>query len=137
MPTVVLYVVAALTLAVLDAVMLNAFMAPLFRSHIGPIMLESPRAVPALIFYVGYVAGLTALVTRPAWAAGDAPSRAALNGAILGLTAYGTFEFTSLTIMKDWSWTMAISDTVWGGVLTAASAGAAVWAARRMGFAGR
>ncbi|MFZ5708685.1 MAG: DUF2177 family protein [Pseudomonadota bacterium] len=50
MPTLALYLTAALTLAVLDAVMLTAFMAPLFRSQIGDLMLETPRLVPALVF---------------------------------------------------------------------------------------
>jgi uncharacterized membrane protein len=136
MPTLILYIAAAVTLAILDAVMLTTVMAPLFRSHIGPLMLESPRALPALIFYAGYVAGLTALVTRPALRDGSA-GQAAWRGGILGLTAYGTYEFTSLTIMKDWVWSMSIIDTLWGGVLTAVSAWVAVTVARRMGQGGR
>jgi uncharacterized membrane protein len=136
MPILVLYVAAAVTLAVLDAVVLTTFMAPLFRSQIGHLMLESPRAMAALVFYAGYVAGLTALVTRPALR-DRSPARAALRGAVLGLTAYGTFEFTSLAILKDWSWTMALADTSWGGILTGVTAWAAVAIAVRMGFAGR
>lgn len=136
MPTLALYLTAALTLAVLDAVMLTAFMAPLFRSQIGDLMLETPRLVPALVFYLGYVAGLTVLVTRPALREG-APGRAAATGAVLGLTAYGTYEFTSLAIMKDWVWSMSVIDTLWGGVLTAVSAWAAVRVAGRMGYGGR
>jgi uncharacterized membrane protein len=136
MPTLILFAAAAIVLAILDAIMLTTFMAPLFRAQIGHLMLESPRAIPALIFYAGYVAGLTALVTRPALRDGS-PAQAAIGGAMLGLTAYGTYEFTSLTIMKDWSWTMSLADTLWGGILTAVTAWTAVAAARSLGYAGR
>ncbi|MFN0113800.1 MAG: DUF2177 family protein [Paracoccaceae bacterium] len=136
MPVPILFLAAALTLAVLDAVMLTAFMAPFFRSQIGHLMLGTPRALPALIFYAGYIAGLTALVTRPALRAGSA-GQAALMGGVLGLTAYGTFEFTALALLADWTWGMAVTDTLWGGVLTGAAAWVAVWAAVRLGYGGR
>ena len=45
---------------------------------------------------------------------------------IIGLMAYGTYEFTSWSIMKDWHWTMVATDTLWGGALTAFSAWAGV-----------
>lgn len=40
--------------------------------------------------------------------------------------AYGTYEFTSMAIMKDWSWSMVATDTIWGMVLTGFSAWAGV-----------
>jgi uncharacterized membrane protein len=40
--------------------------------------------------------------------------------------AYGTYEFTSWAIMRDWHWTMVATDTLWGGFLTAFSAWAGV-----------
>jgi uncharacterized membrane protein len=45
---------------------------------------------------------------------------------VLGLMAYGTYEFTSWSIMRDWHWTMVATDTLWGGALTAVSAWAGV-----------
>lgn len=47
-----------------------------------------------------------------------APERAALHGAVIGAMAYGTYEFTSMSIMKNWSWAMVATDTIWGAVLT-------------------
>jgi uncharacterized membrane protein len=40
--------------------------------------------------------------------------------------AYGTYEFTSYAIMKDWHWQMVMTDTIWGTVLTGLSAWAGV-----------
>ena len=45
-----------------------------------------------------------------------------LPAAIIGAMAYGTYEFTSYAIMKDWHWQMVATDTLWGTVLTALSA---------------
>ena len=40
--------------------------------------------------------------------------------------AYGTYEFTSWSVMRDWHPSMVVTDTLWGGVLTALSAWAGV-----------
>ena len=40
--------------------------------------------------------------------------------------AYGTYEFTSMSILKGWSWQMVALDTTWGAVLTGVSAWAGV-----------
>lgn len=125
----ILYVVTAAVFLIADAVMLRAVMKPLFESHIGPIMLESPRFGPAGVFYLFYVAGLIWLVSLPALR-GGVPGQALLNGAILGAVAYGTFEFTSYAILRDWNFRMVITDTVWGTVLTGVSAYAGVLAVR-------
>lgn len=117
----VLALSTALIFLVLDAVMLTMVLQPLFRSHIGALMLDSPRLVPAAMFYAGYVAGLMYLVSLPALRAGD-PVQALVNGAILGALAYGTYELTSYTILKDWHLSMVLVDTTWGAVLTGLAA---------------
>ncbi len=121
MTLLILFVSTALIFLVLDAVMLTVFMQPLFQTHIGPLMLASPRLAAAAVFYVGYVAGLLYLVSLPALRAGQ-PMQALVNGAVLGAVAYGTYEFTSYAIMKDWHISMLLADTTWGAVLTGLSA---------------
>ena len=49
-----------------------------------------------------------------------------LPALIIGLMAYGTYEFTSWAVMKDWHWSMVVTDVTWGGFLTAFSAWAGV-----------
>ncbi|ADX05945.1 hypothetical protein 162322544 [Organic Lake phycodnavirus 1] len=36
---------------------------------------------------------------------------------LLGSTTYGIFEFTNMAIFKGWTYTSAIIDTLWGGIL--------------------
>ena len=99
--------------------MLTFVMKPLFTRHIGPLMAEPLRMAPAALFYAGYIAGVLYLVSIPALKAG-AP--VLIPAAVIGAMAYGTYEFTSYAILRDWHWSMLVTDTVWGTVLTALSA---------------
>jgi uncharacterized membrane protein len=119
----VLYLSTAAVFLILDAIMLTLVMKPLFDRHIGALMLENIRVVPAGLFYLAYVAGLLVLVSWPALKTG-AP--VLIPAAIIGAMAYGTYEFTSYAIMKDWHWQMVLTDTLWGTALTALSAWAGV-----------
>jgi uncharacterized membrane protein len=114
-----LYATTAAVFLILDAVMLTFVMKPLFARHIGPLLIEPIRIGPAAAFYAAYIAGLIYLVSLPALKTG-APIL--LPAAIIGAMAYGTYEFTSYAIMKDWHPSMVIADTLWGTILTALSA---------------
>ncbi len=121
----ILYLITALIFLGLDAVMLTLVMKPLFVRHLGDAMRDSPLIAPAGIFYLAYVAGLVFLVSAPALRQAD-PTSAAVRGAVIGAMAYGTYEFTSMTIMKGWSVEMVATDTIWGAVLTSFAAWAGV-----------
>ena len=125
--TLTLYAVTAAVFLILDAIMLTLVMKPLFTRHIGPLLAEPIRIAPAAFFYLAYVAGLVYLVSLPAVKTG-AP--VILPALIIGLMAYGTYEFTSWAVMRDWHWQMVVTDTLWGGTLTAFSAWAGVTVTR-------
>ena len=127
----IVYAITAFILLALDAVMLSLVMKPLFTRHLGDTMRDSPLLAPAALFYLAYVAGLVYLVWLPALR-DAAPERAALHGAVQGAMAYGTYEFTSMAIMKNWSWWMVATDTTWGAVLTGFSAWAGVTLVMRL-----
>jgi uncharacterized membrane protein len=114
-----LYLSTAAVFLILDAIMLSMVMKPLFTRHIGPLLAEPIRIAPAAAFYLAYVAGLVYLVSLPALKTG---SPVLIPAAIIGAMAYGTYEFTSYAVMKDWHWSMVATDTVWGTILTAFSA---------------
>ena len=117
-----LYLATAILFFSLDFLGLRYLVGPVFKRHINPILADRVRIGPALTFYAFYVAGVVYLVSWPALAAGD-PGRAALNGAVLGALAYGTYEFTNLATLKGWTWSMVAVDLIWGTVLTATSSG--------------
>ncbi len=119
MQVAILYVSTAAVFLIVDAIMLTLVMKPLFSRHIGALMADPIRLGPAALFYAAYVAGLLYLVTWPALKSGGG---VLIPAAVIGAIAYGTYEFTSYAIMRDWHWTMVVTDTTWGAVLTAFSA---------------
>lgn len=46
-------------------------------------------------------------------------NRSALDAGILGTVIYGVYDATSYAVLKDWDETLAIIDTLWGGILFA------------------
>lgn len=116
------------TFLALDAVWLKFFVGPFFRAQVPDLLAEDPRLDVAALFYVGYCAGIVWFAVRPGIEGGLAA--AALNGALLGLMAYGCYEFTNMATLKGWTWRMVALDVSWGTALTAVSAVAGAWAAR-------
>jgi uncharacterized membrane protein len=127
----VLLAASAVIFLILDALMLTFVMRPLFEKYLGDLMLGDLRLVPAALFYLGYVAGLTYLVSWPALRAGD-PWAALMPGAVVGAMAYGTYELTSYTIMKTWHPALVMADMAWGTVASALVAAGAVWITRAL-----
>ena len=130
MQIVTLYLSTALIFLILDAVMLTFVMRPLFARHLGDQLLDGLRVGPALVFYLGYIAGMVYLVSLPALRDGAALVVPAL---VLGAMAYGTYEFTSYAVMRSWHWSMVLIDTTWGATLTALAAWGGVMVARQIG----
>jgi uncharacterized membrane protein len=70
---------------------------------------DAPLKVAPLAALVVYAALAWLLIQQ------TSVSGAFLNGAAI----YAVYDFTNLTIFKDYSLTMAVADTVWGGCLFA------------------
>jgi uncharacterized membrane protein len=130
MQIVVLTLVTGAVFLVADALMLSAVMKPLFQRHLGAGLLDGLRYLPALLFYLVYLFGMVWFAGLPGLREGVGAG--ALNGAILGLVAYGTYELTSWAVMRDWHPAMVAADIAWGTVLTAGSVAAGVAVARAL-----
>lgn len=132
MKILILYVATAVIFFAIDAVGLRLLIKPVFERHVAHLFADPFRVVPAVVFYLGYVGGVLWFVSVPALRAGD-PMAALIGGVILGLMAYGTYEFTNYTTLRDWSLEQVAVDTVWGGALTGVSAWAGVTLMRALG----
>jgi uncharacterized membrane protein len=100
-----------------------------FVRLVGHLFADPFRLGAAALFYLGYVAGLLWFVSVPALRQPD-PFAALIGGALLGLLAYGTYEFTNYATLRDWSLEQVLVDTIWGGFLTGVSAWVGVAAVR-------
>lgn len=84
---------------------------------------------PAILFYLPYVAGILVFVSA---AAGATWQSTLLYGALFGVFCYATFELTSLSLLKHWTWPVAIVDVSWGALVTALSSTAGLLIANQI-----
>lgn len=129
------YLAALVAFLVADGIWLNAVMRPLFERTLGDMMRDSFMMTAAAGFYLVYLLGVVYFCVLPALAQGSL-TVALVNGLFLGLLAYGTYEFTSMAIMKRWTLTMVVTDTAGGMVMTAITALVATAVGRTLGLGG-
>jgi uncharacterized membrane protein len=114
---VVLYLATLVVLIPIDFLFLGVVAKGFFTAQVGD-MLGEIRLVPALLFYLLYVAGILIFVSGTAAATWQTTLP---YGALFGLFCYATFELTSLSLLKHWSWPVVAVDVSWGVVATALS----------------
>jgi uncharacterized membrane protein len=44
-------------------------------------------------------------------------NKSVLDAVILGVCTYGIYEFTNMSILNKWDMNIALTDTLWGGLL--------------------
>lgn len=125
------YVLTFAAFLAIDMVWLGLIAQGFYEDQLGDLMRETVNWPVAIAFYLLYVAGALILVVRPALAAGRG-GQALLMGALLGVVAYGTYDLTNLAVLEGFPGTVAVVDTIWGGVLTAATSGIGYLIARRV-----
>jgi uncharacterized membrane protein len=114
----ILYLATLMVIIPIDFLFLGTIAKGFFASQVGD-MLGDVRLAPAVLFYLVYVAGILTFVSGPATATW--PSTL-LYGALFGLFCYATFELTSLSLLKHWTWPVVVVDVAWGTFVTAVSA---------------
>ncbi|MBU4527195.1 MAG: DUF2177 family protein [Hoeflea sp.] len=120
---------SAVFLLVVDAIWLGLVARGFYVRQLGDLMLESPKLAIAALFYVMYSAAIVILASAPAARSGSLTD-ALLLGAILGFAAYGTYDITNLSTLKNWPLAMSLVDIAWGTLLTAAVSGVGYWLLR-------
>ena len=112
-----LYLVTLFVLIPLDFLFLGIVARGFFTSQVGN-MLGEIKLVPAVLFYLLYVVGIIIFVSG---ASNASVQSTLLFGALFGLFCYATFDLTSLSLLRHWSWPVAIVDISWGAIVTAVS----------------
>ncbi|MDE2463478.1 MAG: DUF2177 family protein [Alphaproteobacteria bacterium] len=115
------YGATAFAFLVLDGIWLSAAAPTLYRSALGPLLSQRIQALPAVAFYLIYVAGIVGLAVAPALAMTNPLAPVAL-GAGLGFVAYATYDLTNLATLAGWPARIAILDMGWGTIATALAA---------------
>ena len=114
---VVLYLVTLLVIVPIDFLFLGIVAKGFFTSQVGHHLGEI-KLLPAVLFYLLYVGGTVIFVSG---GTGATWQTTLLYGALFGLFCYATFDLTALSLLRHWSWPVAIVDISWGAVVTAVS----------------
>ncbi|MGV8996810.1 MAG: DUF2177 family protein [Parvibaculaceae bacterium] len=114
------YISTGLVFVILDALWLST-MADWYRRLLGEAMAPHFRLVPAIIFYLLFLAGLIIFAVMPALTSGRIAT-ALLWGALYGFFTYMTYDLTNHSIMTHWPLKVAVVDIIWGTILSAGSA---------------
>lgn len=111
----------------LDGLWLGVLMTSFYQARLASIARMAdgrlaPNWAAALVVYVLLGLGIAGFAVPRG---GPAPAVAA-SGALLGLVVYGVYDFTNYSTLRDWPLTLALVDTAWGAVASAACA-VVVW----------
>ena len=130
MTLILMYIATFVIFLAIDYVGLSYLIKPIFEKDIGHLMIENFRVGPAFLFYAFFVGVLLWFVSVPALAEGWPLLKIIGNAALIGAMAYGTYEFSNLAVLKDWTWRLVIVDVAWGTAVTAICATGGVLVAR-------
>lgn len=112
MNTNVLVLISSLLVVLIDSVYLN-MVKGFFGKQIRDVQ-KSPMKLDmtsTILAYVFIIFGLNYFIIR---------KRASITDAfLLGVVIYGIYEFTNMALFKEWRWSTALLDTIWGGILFA------------------
>lgn len=131
MTWIIAYVAVAVVFGVIDAAWLSFAGPNLYKPILGSILADKVSLAPAAVFYLIYVAGVVVLAVAPALKDGQLRT-AAINGLVLGLMAYGTYDLTNQATLKVWATRLTLIDMTYGAMLTACAASAAFIAVTKL-----
>jgi uncharacterized membrane protein len=92
------------------------------------MLLERFNLLPALLFYIVYIAGIFIFAASPSFTT-DRWTTATLHGALLRFLAYATYDLTNQATLRNWPVAVTVADLCWGTTLTAFAATAGYLAA--------
>lgn len=112
---VILYLATVLVMLPIDFLFLGLVAKGFFTSQVGD-MLGTVRLTPAIIFYLLYPVGILIFVSAVPNATWQSTL---LFGGLFGFFCYATFELTSMSLLKHWTWPVVFVDIAWGTFVTA------------------
>jgi uncharacterized membrane protein len=128
-----LYLLTAIVFFVIDLVWLGVVAVGFYNRHLGSLLAEQVRWVPAILFYLIFIAGLLVFAIEPGLSAGSL-WRALVLGAFMGFVAYAAFDLTCLALFKNFPVVVVVVDMIWGSCLSAIVSSAGYGIGRWLGI---
>lgn len=124
-----MYAVGVVTCFALDLLWLGVIAKDFYQRQLGHLMRPDVQWLPAVAFYLIYVAALVVFVAAPA-VERQSVGRAVAFGAFFGVAAYAAFDLTGLALLKGFPAYAALADLAWGAFLSATVSAVVVVSAR-------
>ena len=121
MKTLTIYFITTIIFFAIDMVWLGFIAKSFYREKLGFILSPDVNWYAAVIFYLIYIGGILYFAVLPAMR-DESWQTALLQGAVLGLLCYATYDLTNMATIKNWPLTVVLVDIVWGIVLTGSCA---------------
>lgn len=117
MQTLLVYGITTLIFFAIDMLWIGLIARSFYRQKLGFILSPDVNWPAAIVFYLLYIGGILYFAVLPAlrehsW------QTALVQGAVLGLLCYATYDLTNMATIKNWPLVVVIVDMLWGVVLT-------------------
>lgn len=121
------FIIIGILFLLIDGIWLSFVLGPLFKNMVENIQKEDFK-----MNYLGAIGSYATLITGcvlstkmvnmqgPIW-------KQAIPAGLWGILSYGVFDFTNLAIFRNYSPTLAVVDTLWGGVVCWSSTAGALY----------
>lgn len=113
-----IYLSSVVVFIVVDGIWLNIMTSRFYHPRIGHLLSDTPNMLAAAAFYLFYIFALCVLVIYPQVKSVAPLWQLFILGSLIGLMAYGTYDFTALALLKNYSTSAALVDFIWGGLVT-------------------
>jgi uncharacterized membrane protein len=117
MKTLIIYIIAVVIFFAIDMLWLGLVARSFYKQKLGFIMSDNVNWLAAVIFYLIYIGGILYFAVMPALK-DSAWQLALINGAVLGLLCYATYDLTNMATINKWPLQVVVVDITWGIVLT-------------------
>ena len=116
--SVILYLATFGVFFVIDLAWLLVMNSRFYKKQLSELMAEKVKWLPAILFYLLFIAGVLLLIVIPAVNHGTWIT-VLLKGGLMGMISYGTYDLTNLASIRNWPLKATIVDIVWGTLLSA------------------
>ena len=125
--------ITSILFLIFDLIWLSFSVKYFYKPQLGGLLNEKPVMWAAVLFYLIYVAGLAIIILQPAIKQ-DSIVQAFLTGIVFGIVAYGTYNFTNMATIRNWSPYVVLVDIIWGGFLTGTSSALGIYISKKFLF---
>nr|WP_315489101.1 DUF2177 family protein [uncultured Rhodoferax sp.] len=115
------YAGTSVVMVALDMLWLGLIAKPLYQQGIGHLMTDTPNVPVAVLFYLLYALGVVIFAVSPQTGGADW-TKTITMASLFGFFAYATYDLTNLATLRDWPWSLALIDILWGTFVSAMAA---------------